>query len=302
MRFVILVGMSVLMPLSSASAKTWFLGPGQDWEAVSPECKDAFTKADRHLNKGEFTRAARSYDKFLENCDPNSDLYGEALKRQFYIAEEYLAGRRKTVLGVFKIKGYAEGEKIMERISRRAGNAPIAMDAAVAVARSHEERGKSREVHYDLAYLKWSEIFDTYDRRARVASSLPTGEIGKDALLAMARCKHNAYRGPAYDACCLMGRPFGAKGPYESAKGCYEEFRSQYAGADDFHVDEKLAQISEQLARKDFVTGKYYQKTGNRQAANLYYQMVIRDWPGTKAARMAGEMLTENLGGEKVEK
>ncbi|MHC4215410.1 MAG: outer membrane protein assembly factor BamD, partial [Planctomycetota bacterium] len=59
--------------------------------------------------------------------------------------------------------------------------------------------------------------------------------------------------------------------------------------------ESKLADINEHLAEKDFKTGLYYQKTDNTQAANLYYQMVVRQWPQSKAAMRAQKMLAANV-------
>ncbi len=299
-------------PSSIFSAETWRLGEEGQWKAVSAEDKyplavaeikklvdmgeteavrqgldklkkdfpeiagldlDAFIEAEVLYSKGEFTKAARSYDKFLAEF-PKSELYEAAMDRQFAIATAFLAGQKKRVLGVLAMSGYAEGTKIMERISDRAGDAPIAKRATVAVAQSLERRGKFAE-----AYHKWSEI----------SSRWPTGQIGKDALLGMARCKHAAYKGPKYDVSNLI-----------SAKSYYENFKSRYpAETGEFGIDERLEQINEQLAYKQFSIGQYYQETGNKQSANLYYQTVVDNWPGSTAAEMAKRAMNEEKSGAK---
>jgi len=278
------------------------------------------------FRKGEFAKAVRGYDKFMDGCDPNSELYMEALERQFFIAKEFLAGRKKTVLRIFKIKGYAEGEAIMGRINRRAGEAAskieaaesgkerakfdkaltyfktIMMDADVEVAKSYEKRGRFNKASYDLAYFKWFEIFETYDGPAQISVPWPTGAIGKDALFGMARCKYEAYNGPMYDT-SEIGRYSGEQGPYDSAQSCYEEFKSRWPeDAERIGVDKMLEDINRDLALKQLSIGLYYQKTGNRLAANLYYSMVIRDWPDSEAADEAREKLTGNLGSEEIKK
>jgi outer membrane protein assembly factor BamD (BamD/ComL family) len=237
---------------------------------------DAFIKAEMLFCQGKFSKAVRSYDKFLDEY-PGSALFDAALDRQFAIATAFLAGQKRPILKVFKIRGYAAGARIMERISDRTGDAIIAMKAAVAVAQSLEKRGKFTE-----AYEEWLDI----------SSRWPTGQIGKDALLAMARCKHAAYRGPKYDVSNL-----------NSAKSYYENFRLRYLkDAEKIDVDKILKQIDEQLAYKQFSIGEYYQKTGSKQSANLYYQVVVDDWPESKAAKMAKKMRNENLDSEKIKK
>ncbi len=241
----------------------------KDFPEISGPDLDAFIEGELLFCKGKFTRAVRAYDKFLRKY-PESELYEAALDREFAIATAFLAGQRIPVLGIFKIKGYASGVKTMEKISDRAGDAPIAKKAAVAVAKSYEKRRKFNE-----AYHKWSEI----------SSRWPTGTMGRDALLNMARCKHAEYRGPRYDASNLV-----------SAKSYYENFRLRYPeDAAKIGVDGRLEQINEQLAYKRFSIGRYYQKTGNEESANLYYQMVLDNWPESTAAEMAKEKINQEL-------
>jgi len=299
-RFLMILAMITLLSgVSGVWAETWHLEDGQDWEAVSAQSQDKYLMAVAKIKKsvnmgkaravreamdklkkdypeiagaelddfieaeilfceGKFVKAVRGYDKFLA-AYPQSKLYEAVLDREFAIATAFLAGHKKPVLKIFKMKGYAEGVKIMESISDRAGDAPIAIEAVVAVARHYEKRTK-----FDDAYNEWSQI----------SSQWPTGQIGKDALLGMGRCKHAAYKGPHYEISDLI-----------SAKSYYENFKLRYPeDAEKFELSTKIEQINEQIALKNFSIGKYYQKTGNMQAANFYYEMVQGNWPESIAA------------------
>jgi len=298
------LGLFILfLPVSFAfSAETWHLGKGEDWEAVSveggdryllavaevkrlvsegqsgavgealnklkkdfPEIAgpdlDAFFEAEMLFSAGKYSGANRGYEKFLEKY-PDSELYDAALERQYSIGTAFLAGERRRVLGIFNIRGYAVGAKIMEGISERAGESPIGLKAVSSMARSYERRGKFSE-----AYYKWSEI----------SLRWPGGRSGKESLVGMARCKHAGYKGPKYDVSDLI-----------SAESYYGSFESRYPeDAREIDVGGILKQIEEQLAYKQFSIGEYYQKTGNMQAANLYYQMVLDKWSGSTAAKLA---------------
>jgi tetratricopeptide (TPR) repeat protein len=247
----------------------------KEFPDIPEEDLDAFIEGEVYFCKGKFARAARSYDKFLDKEYRQSKLYEAALDRQFQIATAFLAGRKKSVLGIFKISGYAEAVRIMEKITDRAGEAPIGLQAALAVAKSYEKRRKFNE-----AYLKWWEI----------SSQWQVGQVAKDALLAMARCKHAAYKGPKYDDSNL-----------KSAKSYYGKFKLLYPrDAEDVGVDDILDQIDEQLALKQLTIGRYYDKTGHAQAANLHYDMVMQNWPDSKAAEMAKQMIGKNLSSGKT--
>lgn len=314
MRFVILAIAVVLSALSTASAGTWRL-EGRDFKAVSADSEDKFLnavaeakklvntgqtkaarkaydaikkdfpeiagpdfdlfiKAEIYYCKVEFNKAVRNYDKLLTEY-PKSRFREAALDRQFAMATAYLAGKKKKLLGFIKIKGYAEGIKIMEKIIDRVGlDTEMGIEASVSIAESYEERNKFNE-----AYLKWWEISLEWEM----------GPVGRDALLGMARCKHAVYnkppehKRPFYDASCLS-----------SAKSYYGRFKLLYPkDAKDIGVDEILSEIDEQLAYKQLSIGHYYQRTGKSQSANLYYDMVVNDWPGTKAAEEVKEMLAK---------
>lgn len=240
-------------------------------ETAGPDL-DAFMKAEMLFCEGKYTRAVRSYDKFLAEF-PKSALYGAALDREFAIGTAFLGGQKKRVLGVIMMSRYEEGVKVMERISDKAGDAPIAKRAAVAVAQSYERREK-----YNDAYQKWSEI----------STRWPEGQIGEDAMLNMARCKHAAYRGPKYDSSYLV-----------SAKSYYENYKLRYPeDAQEIGVDKILEQIEEQRAYKEFRIGEYYQKTSNNQSAALYYQMVMSNWPESTAAKMTKGKISEKSADE----
>ena len=232
----------------------------KDFPGVAGKDFGSFMKAEVHLAGGKLTKAVRQYDAFLDKY-PTSPLKNAALNRQFEVATEFLAGRKKTVL-IFRVSAFDDGVKIMEKISDRTGTADIAKNALLSVARSYEKREQ-----YNEAYLKWSEI----------SMRWPTGEIARDALLAMARTKYAAYHGSVYDGSSLI-----------SAKTYYENFKLRYPEeAQKLKVDEILTRIGEQLAEKNLLIAKYYERTGSAGPANMYYQMVVDNWPNTKAAGTA---------------
>ena len=297
-------------------AETWHLDKGQDWKLLSDEHSDryiatvaeikllvssgkthaakqafdklkedfpeiagpdldAFIKAEMFYCQDRFSKAAVLYDKLLTEF-PESSLHQAALDRQLSIATAFLAGRKKTVLRVIKIRGYAEGIRIMEKITDRAGQTHIGLKAAVAVAKHYEKRKK-----FNYAYDKWSQISSQYGSGS---------QVGKQALLAMAKCKYAAYGGRHYDASELI-----------SAKSYYQNFQMRYPrDAESLNVERIIKQINSRLANKQLSIGRYYQKTGNRLSANLYYQMVCDNWPQTEAAEIAKTAIeAENVRDEK---
>jgi len=164
----------------------------------------------------------------------------------------------------------------MEKITERAGiDSPIGFKAALAAAKNYEKRKLFNE-----AYTKWRQI----------SLQWQTTQLGKEALLSMAKCKHAEYNKHPENK-----RTFYDSANLSTAKTHYLKFKSQYPkDAQEIGVDETVKQIDEQLAQKQLSIASYYQKTGHIQSANLYFDMVIKDWPGTKAAESAKQARTKN--------
>ena len=247
----------------------------KDFPEIAGADFDLYAEAEIFYCKGKLAKTIRTYDKLLTE-HPRSSFRDAALKRQFAIATSFLAGKKKVVLGFIKLYRYAEGVAIMEKITDRTGfDTVLGIDAAMAVAKSYEEREKWTE-----AYLKWWEISLHWQR----------GPVCRDALLGMARCKlavynsHPEQKRVLYDASSI-----------DIAKSCYERFGLLYPeDAAEIGTYAKIRDLDEQLAQKQLAIGRYYQKVGNTQAANLYYDMIVREWKNSEAADAAREMLAEN--------
>ncbi len=242
---------------------------------VGPDL-ELFAMGELEYWKDRYARAMVKYEKLLKDY-PGSEFAGATMDRQFEIATAYLGGRKKTVLGLFRIRGYAEGVEIMERLSDRAGlDEPngVGLKAAIAVAEHYE----CRERYID-AYLKWSEI----------ASYWEMGPIGKRAILRMAENNFAAYNKPREKR-----QPLLDASKLATAKTYYERFAMRYPeDAAKHDIPAKLKRIDEQMAYKQYTIGRYYHRVKRTEAANLYYDMVIENWPNTEAAEMARQARQE---------
>jgi outer membrane protein assembly factor BamD (BamD/ComL family) len=239
----------------------------QDYPEIAGLDLDAYLEGDIAFAAGNFTKAVRAYDTFLARY-PESPLYEAALDRELEIAQAYLSGHKKRVLRFFKIKGYAEGVRVADKVIDRAGDTPIAIRASTAVAESFEKRAR-----YQDAYERWSQI----------SSRWPTGETGKTALLAMARCKHAAYRGPNFDASNLL-----------SAKSYYENFMTRYPeDAKKYEIGKRLEQINEQLSYKQYTIAEYYERTASDESSEIYCETIEKQWPKSTGAKRAKDIVEQ---------
>ncbi len=230
---------------------------GKDWAA--------YAKAEMTFAKRDWKKSSELFTAFLDEY-PVSEFYNAALERVYEIATAFLNGQKRRAFKIFMIRAYDDGEVMMEKIGEKAGSSSIAHRALVTLAESFEKRNL---------------FFDAYDVWTQVAVRWPTGESGKQSLLAMARCMHSAYHGPNFDA-----------SPVKSAEGFYGQYKLRYPElAAEQGVDEQLNNSVEQIAYKQFMTAEHYKKSMNLQSAAIYYSYVVDTWPNTKIAPMAAKEL-----------
>ena len=306
--------LAVAFAVAYASADTWHLKQGGNWEQVADDASGKYTlavaKVKQLINAGEVEPAqealeklktdfpdiigpdldafieaemlyaqgkwAKAVKKYDEFIDtwPGSWLRDSAMERQYSIAVAFLNGEKRRVMKVLKLSAYGEGAKIMWRIADRSGDAPIAKRALVTLAKSYETRGKFYAMDPDEA--------DAYKTWEYISSRWGTGQIGKEALLGMAHSLHSAYKGPKYDVDVLVSTE------RVNAQNLYETFRSQNLELfEQYNIDAKITMLNEQTAYKQFTIARYYDRTDSKQAADIYYRFVIDNWPDTDAAKMA---------------
>jgi outer membrane protein assembly factor BamD (BamD/ComL family) len=235
-----------------------------------PELSDAeieaYYKAEELYSKNNWYKAAVEYNRFMDTW-PDSILQPAAMERVYAIATAFLQGQKRVFIKILRLPAFDDGVDLITKLADRAGNAPIGLRALTTLAENQEKRKKMRD-----AYHTWSEIADRW----------PTGETGRQALLRMAQALHAAYGGPQYDASML-----------QSSQSYYEDFVSRYPqAANDLEIGRVLELIREQLAYKDYNTGFYYERTGKQPAAAMHYQRLLKEWPDTKAAKMAQARLS----------
>ena len=238
-----------------------------DYPELTGADLDSYMKGEILFAEGKWSKASMQYDQFLDSY-ADSWLYSAALERQFSIATAFLGGQKRTSLKIIKLAAYEEGEKIIERIADRTGDAPIAKRALITNARSYEKREK---------------FLDAYEAWAEVSNRWPTGETGKLAMLKMAETLHSAYKGPRYDPSSL-----------KSAHSYYKDFEERHPElSEEYKIGENISMIDEQAAFKQFQIAEYYHRTDSPQAANIYYNSVIENWPNSNAAKMAEEKISQ---------
>ena len=224
------------------------------------------------FSKQKYLKAAEKYYKLLDEY-PSSSLYEAGLEGLYDIAVSLIGGQRVKRLGFLKLRSYEDGAIIMQEIADRVGDGPMAKRSLLTLAKSFEKRGEFLE-----AYQVWADISGRW----------PSGEMGRESLLGMARTLHSAYKGPKYSATSL-----------DSAKSYYKDVKLRHPElADEIDAQNHIDLVEQQKAYKEYNIGNYYAKVGQKEPAKIYYDYVIGKWPKSAAAQLSKKKLIE-LGKDK---
>lgn len=240
------------------------------------ELKD-YIKAEQYQMKHQYSRAARKYQQVIENY-PDTELRESVLDRLFNIGYMYVVeGRKRSFLWIFRISGYETGIKVLEVVSEAEGlekEDGLGLKGALIIADHYENHQL-----FEDAYLKWLEISTVWQ----------DGELGRRALLGMAENKRASYnanpveRRHLFDASSL-----------KASKTYFEKYLTLFPeDPKEQYVMNAIQEITEQIAYKELTIGQFYNKTGQTQAANIYYDMVIQNWPKSQAAETARETMDQ---------
>lgn len=229
----------------------------------SPRYPEAlYLRATAYLLKGDYRAAHEDYQRILNEFG-GTPYAEEALQKDFRIAEQYIAGkRRKAWGGLLRIKDREGGVKILDDIVVNYPDTPLAELAQRTKADYYYARGD-----FEIAE----------DEYAAFAQKYPRSRFHPYALLQSARSALASFPGVRFDDAGLV-----------EAQERFGQFMVAYpASAEELDVPVILDEIAARRADKTLEIAKFYQKTKKIGAAGYYYRETVRRWPETAAAAEA---------------
>ncbi|MEX0887519.1 MAG: outer membrane protein assembly factor BamD [Phycisphaeraceae bacterium] len=225
-------------------------------------------QAEAHMIRGE-ARRLRShlyrslYDyEYVIRRHLDTELFHVAMEREYEIANRFLAGERRRLLGLPILPARGEGEELLIRIQERAPGSSLA------------ERAGHDLADYYFSRRRWEEAAEAYDV---FLDLYPRSADRAHARQRLVEANVNRWRGPAYD-------PAGLIEAQQRLAALTREFpalaQQMDAEAVDRELDEKLASNREHSAR-------WYVQRGERVSAAYVYDRLARQFPDTEAGERA---------------
>ncbi len=240
----------------------------------SDEAEEALflaAECQRRLKQG--TRAFESYEKFVDKY-PNSRFSVGIAQGEYELGMAYLKGEMPGFL--FFGADRAFGTRILDHMQIHFRNYSLADDGLVSVA------------EYYIGDQDYEAATETLKR---LLSEYPRSEHMLWARFQFARTLWLQNQGPLYDERLLIQSRRGFEDYVGTARLLGETERQQ---AQIGTAEQMVVRINERLAEKEYLIGRFYERTRAPRSALYYYRHCMRTYPDTKFAeaskKRAGEL------------
>ncbi len=236
-------------------------------------CEEAMLLAgEAELDANRYWQAFEWYERVASEY-PNGKLFERALDRQFKVAEVFLDGRKRVVLGFLHISAYGDGQEILFGIAAHSPGSALAERALMRVADFYFDR------------RNFVEAVETYDEYLEM---FPKSDRSSRAMLRGARANLADYQGWAYDDTPLI-----------EARQRFLIFAEQFPkDATDVGVDNILSQINSMQAQRAFEDAAFYERIDRPEPARICYKYVVMDYSDTEWAARANERISHLSGSD----
>lgn len=216
---------------------------------------------------GEYYKAYTAYDSYLEYY-PQTDRLKEIVKKQLDIGLKLVQGAKKDLLGVPILSGHSTGVELMRKVLAKYPYEEFADEYDFLLANHFFERED-----YEEATIEFEQFVKTY----------PTSEWAPTAQFQLAQCHLRAHQGLEYDP-----------RPMEKARAVLEKYIEKNPNGDKVkEAEATLAQLDNDVARKDFETALFYRKKGKPKSALVYLRGIVAQHPGSPWAIQAEGVIRE---------
>lgn len=224
-------------------------------------------RGDAKVALNDYWEALYDYEQVILSY-PASAEYLTAIEREYGIAQVFLDGYKRKLLGLRLLPTGGEGEELMIRVQERAPGSRVGHDASLALSDYYfnQQQMTLAAEAYDL----FMENYPDSDRR-------------EWALLRLIQANLARFKGPRFDGTGLI-----------EADERLQQYALEYpASAERIGVAGLRERITESLARRDLSTADWYARRGDPVAAATMYRRLVEEFPQSRAAREAIAWLDE---------
>jgi outer membrane assembly lipoprotein YfiO len=228
-----------------------------------------FVRGEIRHAQGKYMDAANEFQQVVTNY-PDSDLYDTVIKKQYEMGDQFYAlgqTRADKRWHLFKKRPY---ERAIEVYGMVIDNQPFSPQAAEA------------QYKVGLCHFSCEEYVEAAYEYQRVQEDYAGSEWVTEASHGLAMCYYEASLEPEYD-----------QAPSLLAIRAFDEFKERFSK--DERVGDltgKRVEMREKVAMQRLKTARFYEKRRKFDAARIYYEVVVEQFPETAACAEAKEELS----------
>ncbi len=214
--------------------------------------------------QGNLYETYEAYQKVIDKY-PFSERIQEIIEREYKIGEAFMAGEKRKAIGI-TLPVENPAIEIFSKVIENSTYGPLAPKAQYKLGLVL--KGLMR-------YYEAEEAFN------KVITNYPNSEWVEAAKFQIASCRAAVSRGPDYD-----------QGAAKEAKEKFEGFVKEHPDAVLSREAEKnINQLKEKEAEANFSIARFYEKQKAYEAAKIYYNEIINNYPDSAWAVKALERL-----------
>ncbi len=214
--------------------------------------------------QGNLYEAYQAYQKVIDKY-PFSERIPQIIEREYKIGEAFMSGQKRKAMGV----PLPVENPSIEIFNKVIENSTYGLWAAAA------QYKLGLVLKGLLRYYEAEEAFN------KVVSNYPDSEWTAAAKFQIASCRAAVSRGPDYD-----------QGSAKEAKEKFEAFVKEHPDAVlSSEAEKNIEQLKEKEAASNYNIARFYEKQKAFEAAKIYYNDVINNYPNSQWAVRALERL-----------
>jgi len=210
----------------------------------------------------EYYHAYLAYQKVIE-AYPYAKNREEIIKRQYDIGVLFYEGQKAKILGVALLPATDKSIEIFEQVIRSSPYGEYADKAQFKIGEAYKKSGRFAE-----ATIAFQKLVNEY----------PRSNLLKETNYQIANCAYMASLDASYD-----------QETTNKAIEKFEDFVMASGSKDNDNLfkeaDEALKKLKEKKAQSLYETARFYEKTGHRQSAAIYYKDLVNNYPDSSLAK-----------------
>jgi len=244
---------------------------GDFFDGTDFDDDNQFVRGEIRMAQGKYPEAAKDFQQVIANY-PDTDLYDQVIAKQYEIGDAMYE------------KGLAKLEKRWRLFRKKPLKSAIEVYSMVIDNQPFTDAAAQGQYKVGLCHFTLDEYTAAAYEYRRVIEDYMQSEWVDEASHGLAMCYYEASLPPEYD-----------QGVSKLGVGAIDSFKARYPADERVaDLDAMRVQMRERIATQRLQTAEFYERRRLFDAARIYYNVVVEQFPETAVAQTARDWLAKN--------